>query len=143
VSIKAILILLLLAGGGYVYVTFTGEHADGLVSDIALSRDSKGGHLDINFTNPVRYVGHFPLNEGEVIQVKLRPVLFSGFKENLSISNKLPPPGRMVDYNIENIRYEGNVPGGPLIVIRFSKPMSFNIKEGEGLKSLLVSYQQL
>jgi len=143
VSFKAILILIVLAVGGYFYMTFTGEQADALVSDIALSRDNKGGHLDINFTNPVRYLGHFPANEGDVIQVRLRPVLFGGFSENLSITNTVPAPGKAIDYDVEEVRYEGNVPGGPLIVIRFSKPMRFNIKEGEGLKSLLISYQQL
>jgi len=142
-STKSILILLLLVGGGYFYVTFLGERADGLVSDIAINRDNKGGHLDINFTNPVRYLGHYPLDEGDVLQVKLRPVAFGGFKENVSIADKLPSSSKVLDYNIEDIFYEGQVPGGPFIVVRFSKPMRFEVKEGEGLKSLLVSYQQL
>jgi len=143
VSTKSILILLLLVGGGYFYVTFLGEQADGLVSDIVINRDNKGGHLDINFTNPVRYVGHYPPNEGDVLQVKLRPVAFGEFKENVSIADKLPTSSKALDYNIEDIIYEGKVPGGPFIVVRFSKPMRFEIKEGDGLKSLLVSYQQL
>jgi len=142
-STKSILILLLLVGGGYFYVTFLGEQADGLVSDIVINRDNKGGHLDINFSNPVRYLGHYPPDEGDVLQVKLRPVAFGGFAENVSLSDKLPSSAKVLDYNIEDIIYEGKVPGGPFIVIRFSKPMRFEIKEGEGLKSLLVSFQHL
>ena len=140
---KSILILLLLVGAWYFYVTFLGGQSGDLVSDIAINRDNKGGHLDINFVNAVRYLGHYPQTEGDVLQVKLRPVAFGEFKENLSISDKLPNSAKVRDYNIEDILYEGKVPGGPFIVIRFSKPMRFKIEEGNGLKSLLISYQQL
>ncbi len=143
VSIKGILILLLLVGGGYFYLTFTSEPAGVLVSDIALTRGNKGGQLDVSFTIPVRYLGHNPQDEGDMLQIKLRPILFSGIKENISILDTLSVAGKAVDYGIEDIRYEGNVPGAPLIIIHFSTPVQFAIKEGDGLRSLLISYQQL
>ena len=120
-----------------------GETADSLIDDIAITRTKDGGHLDINFTGPVRYLGCFPINQGDVIQVKLRAISFRGFEDNYSITNKLVVTGKASDYSIEDIRYEGNVPGGPFIVLRFTEAMKFEIGEGSGLKSLLISYKKI
>jgi hypothetical protein len=43
---------------------------------------------------------------------------------------------------LQDVRYEGNVPGGPFIVVKFDKPMKFQVSESNGLNGLIVNYRK-
>lgn len=128
---------------GYIYTTYMGEKPELLVSDLVLTKEKDGGNIHIDFAGPVRHLGHFPENEGSIIQIKLRAISFHEFNENYSVIEKFVQTGRVVDYFIEDIRYEGNVPGGPFVIVRFTKPMEYVVNEGDGLKGLLINYKSL
>ena len=142
-NIKNIVLILLLITAGYIYVTYFGEKPESLVSEIVLTKDKDGANIQIDFAGPVRHLGHFPENEGEIVQIKLRAISVHDFDENLSVTKKYLPKGRLKDYNIADIRYEGNVPGGPFLIVKFTKPMSYQVNEGDGLKALLINYKTI
>lgn len=142
-SLKNILLILVLLVTGYIYITYFGEKPEALVADIVLTKDKEGGNIQIDFANPVRHVGHFPESDSDVLQIKLRAISFHDFDENFSIIKQYLQKEPAKDYHIADVRYEGDVPGGPFLVVKFTKPMSFQVNEGDGLKALLINYKAI
>lgn len=134
---------MLIITGGYIYFTYFGDKPDTLIDDVVLTEDKNGGNIQIEFATPVRYLGHYPDAEGEFLQIKLRAISFHEFDENYSIVNKFLKFNKAKDYNLADVRYEGNVPGGPFLIVKFSEPVNFKVNEGDGLKALLINYKTI
>lgn len=141
-SFKTISILLALVIGVYVYYKYAQEAPKQLVSEFHITSDKEGNNLEFGFANPVRYLGHFPENSSDVLQVKLRAIGFSEFSENFSLLDQFIAGADGQEKFLEDVRYEGNVPGGPFLVVRFTKSMTYRVTESNGLKGLIVSYQR-
>lgn len=142
-SIKNLIMLLLAIFAGYFYFTYLGGGSGQMVADVLITSEQDGKVVDIGFNGPIRYLGHFPEDQGDILQVKFRSIAYSGDKDNYSLVDKLRLQGVGEKEYIEDIRYEGNVPGGPFLIVRFSKPVSFAVNEGGGLKSLHIHYKLL
>lgn len=139
-SFKNLSILLVIVIGVYVYYKYGQEAPGQLVSDFHITSDKDGHNLEFDFANPVRYLGHFPEGDSDIIQVKLRAIGFSEFRENFSLLDQFVTSADMQEKFLQDIRYEGDVPGGPFIVVHFSKPMTYRVSESNGLKGLIISY---
>ncbi|MFV2058216.1 MAG: hypothetical protein ACC707_17250 [Thiohalomonadales bacterium] len=137
---KNLLLIMLLSGGGYFYFTYFGEKPDGLIEDLMLTSDATGSNLGIHFATPVRYLGHYPRSYGEVVQIRIRAISFAGFRKNISIFDHVIKSGSRGDSLIEDVRFEGNVPRGPFVVLKFTKPVNFKIVEGDGLRSMNINF---
>lgn len=138
---KNMILIMLLSGVGYFYVTYFGEKPDGLIDDLTLTSDATGSNLGIDFTTPVRYLGHYPNSYGEVLQIRIRAISFAGFENNISIFDRVIKSGSSGDSLIEDVRFEGNVPGGPFVVLKFIKPVNFKVVEGDGLRSMNINFK--
>ena len=141
-SFKTLSILLAIVIGVYVYYKYAQEAPSQLVSDFHITSDKEGNNLEFGFANPVRYLGHFPDDNSDVLQVKLRAIGFSEFPENFSLLDQFMVAAEGQEKFLQDVRYEGNVPGGPFLVVRFSKPMTYRVTESNGLKGLIVSYRK-
>lgn len=140
-NLKNIILIMIVITAGFLYFTFFGEKPETLVSDVLLTKDKNSSNLQMDFASPVRHIGHFPENEGDILQIKLRAISFHEFTENYSVLKKYLQNAKAKDYNIEDIRYEGNVPGGPFIIVKFIQPVTYQVSEGEGLKAMLINYK--
>ncbi|WP_455200143.1 hypothetical protein [Kaarinaea lacus] len=141
-SFKTISILLVLVIGVYVYYKYAQEAPAQLVSEFHITSDKEGNNLEFGFANPVRYLGHFPDDNSDVLQVKLRAIGFSEFTENFSLLDHFVAGADEQEKFLQDVRYEGNVPGGPFLVVRFTKSMTYRVTESNGLKGLIVSYKR-
>ena len=142
-SFKNLSIILIWAIGVYVYYKYGQEAPGQLVSNFHITSDKDGHNLEFDFANPVRYLGHFPDDNSDIIQVKLRAIGFSEFRENISLLEQFVTPVDMQEKFLQDVRFEGNVPGGPFLVVRFSRPMSYRVTESNGLKGLIISYKRI
>lgn len=142
-TLKNILLIMALITAGFIYVTFFGEKPETLVAEELLTKDKEMNSLQVDFASPVRHVGHFPETEGEILQIKLRAISFHEFNENYSLINKYLQLHLARDSHIADIRYEGNVPGGPFLIIKFTQPVSYQVNEGDGLKAMLINYKTI
>ena len=140
-SFKTLSILLVLVIGVYVYYKYAQEAPAQLVSEFHITSDKDGNNLEFGFANPVRYLGHFPDDSSDVLQVKLRAIGFSEFTENFSLLDQFNASADGREKFLEDVRYEGNVPGGPFLIVRFTKSMTYRVTESNGLKGLIVSYK--
>ncbi len=141
-SFKNIIIILIIAIGVYTYIKYGEQTSEQLVSNLHITSDREGHNLEFDFNNSVRYLGHFPNEVSDIIQVKLRAIGFSEFRENVSLLDQFVQPAEIKEKFLQDVRYEGDVPGGPFLVVRFSKPMKFNVSESNGLKGLIISYNR-
>lgn len=141
-SFKNISIILIVAIGIYSYFKYGEQSSEQLVSNIHITSDREGHNLEFDFSNSVRYLGHFPNEVSNIVQVKLRAIGFSEFRENVSLLDQFVQPADIKEKFLQDVRYEGDVPGGPFLVVRFAKPMKFNVTESNGLKGLIISYNR-
>ena len=141
-SFKNLIIILVIAIGVYVYYKYGQEVPEQLVDNFHITSDKDGHNLEFDFANPVRYLGHFPDDNSDIVQVKLRAIGFGEFRENFSLLDQFVTPTDMQEKFLQDVRYEGDVPGGPFIVVRFSKPMTYRVTESNGLKGLIISYKR-
>ena len=141
-SFKNIIIILIITIGVYSYFKYAEQTSEQLVSNLHITSDREGHNLEFDFNNSVRYLGHFPEEASDIVQVKLRAIGFSEFRENVSLLDQFVQPGEIKEKFLQDVRYEGDVPGGPFLVVRFSKPMKFNVLESNGLKGLIISYNR-
>jgi hypothetical protein len=142
-TIRNILLIMALITAGFIYFTFFGEKPETLVADVVLTKDKEANNLQVDFASPVRHIGHFPENQGDLLQIKLRAISFHEFNESYSLINTFLQSHEAKDYHIADIRYEGNVPGGPFLTIKFSQPVSYQVNEGDGLKAMLINYKTI
>ncbi len=142
-TIKNILLIMVLITAGFIYITFFGEKPDTLIAEVVITKDKETNSLQVDFAGPVRHIGHFPETEGEILQIKLRAISFHEFNESYSLVNTFLQKHEAKDHHIADIRYEGNVPGGPFLTIKFSRPVSYEVNEGEGLKAMLINYKAI
>ena len=137
---KNLLYAILAISAAYIYFNYFGERPEKLIADVTLTSNGKNKNLAFDFTTPIRYLGHFPESYGEVLQIRFRSISFSGFEQNYSILNDIIKAGSTAEQLIDDVRYEGDVPGGPFVIVRFTKPVEYEIHEGEGLRSLSISF---
>lgn len=140
-SIRSLTLLLAAIFAVYFYFAYMGGSNGELISGLLITSDKDEKIIDVEFNGAIRYLGHFPEKDGDILQVKFRTITFSGEKENYSLLKKLQFTGLQKRDYIEDIRYEGDVPGGPFLVVRFSQPVSFSVSEANGLRSLQINYK--
>ncbi|MGD8558866.1 MAG: hypothetical protein PVH04_04345 [Gammaproteobacteria bacterium] len=141
-SFKNLAVLLIIIIGVYVYYKYGQEPPSQLVSGFHITSDKDGHNLEFEFANPVRYLGHFPDDNSDVLQVKLRAIGFTEFTENFSLMEEFVAPVDSQEKFLQDVRYEGNVPGGPFIVVKFDKQMTYRVSESNGLNGLIVTYRK-
>ena len=112
------------------------ETAERFLDSVDVRTSFGSPEVVIRFTEPVQYVNHTPHRVGEELQVQLRPAspqssgLARPGDEHLSwtATPKVPLAG---------VSYEGNGLGGRL-TIRFDRPVSFLIRPGADLRTLII-----
>ena len=118
---------------GYIMGVFSFDPDRALVDGAVLIREEEGKVLHVEFSAPVRIAGSFPESTGDIVQIKLSAIAVDGFRENLSLLEKFVGIEEGKELHITHMRYEGNVPGGPFIIMRFDKQVQWTLTESDGL----------
>ncbi|MDH4274922.1 MAG: tetratricopeptide repeat protein, partial [Gammaproteobacteria bacterium] len=82
------------------------------------------------FVTPLEYVKHFPSSRGKILQIQLHSIDANFPEDGLKRRETLQP--QSTSGLITEVIYEGNVKGGPFLVLRFENIVAFKIKEGRG-----------
>ena len=88
--------------------------------------------VEIDFAVPVRQEGVIPeTGVGALVQVKLRTPVIAGGERNEYLGRaSLIGGDRRVP--LTDVAYEAQVPGGPLLTLRFERPVRFHLDERDG-----------
>ncbi|MEE8379977.1 MAG: hypothetical protein V3R49_06350 [Gammaproteobacteria bacterium] len=117
----------------YAMGVFSFDPDRALVEGAVLIREEEDKILHLDFSAPVRIAGSFPESTGDIVQIKLSAIAIDGFRENLSLLEKFVGVEEGKELHITHMRYEGNVPGGPFIIMKFDKPVQWTLTESDGL----------
>jgi len=111
----------------------------GILDSLEISQHDDSARLTINFAVPVHYVRHFPVGEGDVVQITVNTVSVGSIgadarqrRESLSgtPSRELP---------LSDVTYEGDVSKGPHLIVRFRHSVKFRVDEGADSRSIIVT----
>ena len=131
--------ILLILVFGYVMGVFSFDSERTLVEGVVLIREDEGKILHLDFSAPVRIVGSFPESSGDIAQIKLGVIALDKFDENLSLLEEFVGIEEGKELHMTHMRYEGNVPGGPFIIMKFNKPVQWILSEDDGLLGLNIA----
>lgn len=111
---------------------------DHILDDVLVEEEGGKLVLQIKFNIPIRYEDHMPARHGNLVQIKVRPVSFSDTVKNEYLGSESILPGFMAKVPITDVAYEGDVPGGPLLTLRFSQPVTYEISENSDFSSIIL-----
>ena len=134
------LLVLLLSAYAMGVVSFDADRE--LIDDVLLVREAEQKFLQLSFAAPVRVVGNYPETEGDILQVKLRIIALGRFAENRSLMKEVGiEEGKEI--HMTHMHYEGDVPGGPFLVMKFDRPVKWEITEGDGLLGMYIFIKEV
>jgi len=110
-----------------------------IIANVVVTEQMDRTELGVEFTFPVRYMRHFPEDYGDTIEIQLKPVVVSEIDADLlqyRESIRLPETGAVP---LLDISYEGDLPGGPYLTVRFHAPVAFAVKQGTDFRSLTIT----
>ena len=112
------------------------QAAENALSGLQIIEQKDAIILEIDFAIPVKYVKHFPPKEGEILQIQLQAVGEKALKrESLT-----PPPTDLIPLAL--VTYEGDIPGGPYVTIRFHYGVEYTVEDAPGSNSILVTIKR-
>jgi len=110
-----------------------------IISDVVVDEHADTTDLRIEFTFPVRYVSHYPETSGDTLEIKLKEVVISSVDAGFLYERESVrlPKTRLIP--LLDISYEGDLPGGPYLTIRFRSPVTYQVSQGSDFRSLRVT----
>jgi len=119
-----------------------------ILKDIQLSENTNDVIIRVNFNKRVRSIRHFPADAGEILQIQLevsdidkpegsREAIDSDIAKRESM---LPPKNDLVP--LVSVTYEGDVPGGPYLTLRFKFAVEFHLEDASNGSSILINVKK-
>lgn len=128
--------ILLGLGIAYLYPLFF-EH-ENVIEDVVMFTDNDKAVVQVQFSSPLRYENHYPETGGQFLQVKFRLVTPIQPSIRQTVSQEKMKTDVVNLTSLANISYEGNVPGGPLLTMLFTRPVEYDVSVSEDLESIIV-----
>jgi len=114
---------------------------DNILEDVIVSEEGSLIVLHVKTNLRLKYEDHLPSESpSEFIQIRVRPISLVGADKNEYMGNETILPGFVEQIPIMDVAYEGSVPGGPFISLRFKKPVNFQIKEDPNLEGIMLYF---
>ena len=137
---RTILILMLTLAAG-LFATLA-AHAqpvrDRLLGNVDINTTPDQIEIKVDFTFPVRYVRHYPLDVGSETRIVLEPIAINPEdRDALFKRESMSPPAGNPAHATE-ILYEGNVANGPYLTVLFDRPVRYQVRQGADYRSILV-----
>jgi len=102
-------------------------------------QDAAGGlEVRIRFNFPVLYLRHFPPARGDSLQIVIRTKPSQDVPDAYLKMREAARIPAAVASRIHAIRYEGDHPGLPWIVVDFRGPTHYRVRPGRDARSLLI-----
>ena len=130
--VPVIAVLLILAG----VVTHFFTAPERVLEAVRVVEEGGYAVVEVDFTVPVRQEGVLPeQGPSALVQIKLRTVALAGDDRNEYLGRgALSGVSRRVP--LTDVAYEAQVPGGPLLTLRFERPVHFRLDPADGRNRL-------
>ncbi len=95
--------------------------------------------IEVGFTLPIRYVRHFPYDEGNELRIKLDPISVSALDRPALAMRESLRPARGGDLPLYEVVYEGDMEGGPFLTLEFRRAVAFTVRQGPAFRSVVIT----
>ncbi|VAW77573.1 hypothetical protein MNBD_GAMMA13-1819 [hydrothermal vent metagenome] len=127
-----------------VWVMSTPASARGNIIDNALVHEKDGRiTLEVELTIAFRYQSHFPAETGDELRITIKPVRVSASDVGAAFERDSLVPSNADSAAIDEVIYEGDAPGGPFLIVRFTRPVKFQFIQGSDQRSFSVAIQKI
>lgn len=119
-----------------------GERVGGrVIEELSVSGDDACMRVRVGFSFPIRYVKHFPESFGEELRIYLAPIAIDPLgREEVSRRESLRPDRYDDRVPLIEAVYEGDVVGGRILTLRFSRAVTYRVDQGGDFRSLVVVF---
>jgi hypothetical protein len=109
---------------------------------IEMRETGKGIDVVVRFMTPVRYLRHAPATSGNTLQIQIDPIALSRGDAPLLANHEVmsAPPDSPVP--LIEVSYEGGRPDGRFLVLRFSRTVHFDVRQGGDFRSLVIAVRE-
>jgi len=114
-------------------VFFTGTPAiaepvrNQVLEEVTIRHDNGQPVLDIRLSFVFRYLGHFPLDEGRELRIRLEPVRVGPSDKKSIFARESVTPLNAGAFAIDEVVYEGDVKEGPRLTVYFDHPVHYHV----------------
>ena len=125
---------------GMVLMVATGQPArQQLLDEVQLSSDGEQVLIVISMTVPVRYLRRFPYEPSKELRINVELVAISpGDRDGIFQRETIRPTCSDV-ISLQEVIYEGDIPGNQYITLMFGKEMPLNVSQGRDSRSVIVA----
>ena len=127
---QVLLMVFLLAWGVLV-------QANDILEEVSFTDKGKEVEIKAKISLPFDYVKHFPSKRGKIIQIQLKVDQQATDKKKTKRRETIRPP-TSAPLQIRDVIFEGNVRGGPYLVIRFKDVVKFRVEEVKNSQAITI-----
>ena len=98
-----------------------------VLEEVTLQQDNGQPVLDIQLSFVFSYLGHFPLDEGRELRIRLKPVRVAPSDRKSVFARESLTPVNAADFAIDEVVYEGDVKEGPRLTVYFDHPVHYHV----------------
>ena len=109
-----------------------------VLKDARLLEGNDCNYIQIEFNFPVQYINHFPPNAGDELRIQINPIIGNVQERAALLLREALTPPRDDDLGLLNIIYDGELSSGPIVTLRFRRPLSYSVGQGHDFRSVLV-----
>ena len=112
---------------------------DRVLSGVQVISSNACTKLNIGFNLRVRYISHFPVGQGQELRVMLRPIDGQQAAAEILTRRESVRAPEIKGTPIRSIDFEAGDAAGPVLVIQFARPVSYQVGQGGDFQSLVVA----
>ena len=112
-----------------------------LIDDIEARTDQGVTEIRLHFNMPVRYMKHFPQEQGELVKIYLQALTLEGLEEiDRTAYKRTPAVPQLPPFKVlyTTVRNCFAVRDPVCLDIQFSQPVHFTIRQGDDGRSILL-----
>lgn len=110
-----------------------------ILEDVSVEQAGQDVVLTVEFSFPVRYLRHFPDQQGTSLEIALQAISISDIDNSLLARRESMRVPRDLKEQLVDISYEGDLPGGPFLSLRFFEETRFSVRQGADFRSIAVT----
>ncbi len=111
---------------------------DRILEDIVVTSAEDEARVNIFFSDVFQYVTHFPVESSDELRIRLEPVKVATSSLTAVFQREAIRPLDAADAQLEEVLYEGDIPGGPYLTLFFSNPVNYEVIPGTDFRSMTI-----